>query len=156
MEKLRSRESSSSGSSSSGSSGSSGSESSSGPSSPASPGSGAPTAGSSSRSSAAGGGRAAGGNAFANDGSFMELFKKKMEDERRRKELEEAGNGQATEDKKPVSMASFVRGFLAVCLTQTHTLKSHITSHQCVIASVRNHLNHYNSSFCGDDKSHVR
>lgn len=127
-EKARSRESSSSSSS--------GSESSSGPSSPASPDSGAPTAGS---SSAAGGG--GGGNAFANDGSFMELFKKKMEEERRRKELQEAGNGQATEDKKPVSMASFVRGFIAVCLTQTHTLKSHITSHQCVIASVRNHLN---------------
>ncbi|XP_060760393.1 telomerase RNA component interacting RNase-like [Neoarius graeffei] len=83
---------------------SSGSESSSGPSSPASPGSEAAKAGSCS-SSAAGGG---GGNAFANDGSFMELFKKKMEEERRRKELEEAGNGQATEDKKPVSVASFV------------------------------------------------
>ncbi|XP_060759998.1 telomerase RNA component interacting RNase-like [Neoarius graeffei] len=82
---------------------SSGSESSSGPSSPASPGSEAAKAGSCS-SSAAGGG----GNAFANDGSFMELFKKKMEEERRRKELEEAGNGQATEDKKPVSVASFV------------------------------------------------
>ncbi|KAB5517669.1 hypothetical protein PHYPO_G00169910 [Pangasianodon hypophthalmus] len=96
-EKGRSRESSSSSSSSS----SSGSESSSGPSSPASPGSGAPKAGSSSSA-------AAGGNAFANDGSFMELFKKKMEEERRRKELEDAGNGQATEDKKPVSVASFV------------------------------------------------
>ncbi|XP_026783433.3 telomerase RNA component interacting RNase [Pangasianodon hypophthalmus] len=97
-EKGRSRESSSSSSSSS----SSGSESSSGPSSPASPGSGAPKAGSSSAAAAAG------GNAFANDGSFMELFKKKMEEERRRKELEDAGNGQATEDKKPVSVASFV------------------------------------------------
>ncbi|MCJ8749478.1 hypothetical protein PDJAM_G00176760 [Pangasius djambal] len=105
-EKGRSRESSSSSSSSnSNSSSSSGSESNSGPSSPASPGSGAPKAGSSSSSSAA---AAAGGNAFANDGSFMELFKKKMEEERRRKELDEAGNGQATEDKKPVSVASFV------------------------------------------------
>ncbi|GAA6076802.1 telomerase RNA component interacting RNase [Tachysurus ichikawai] len=81
---------------------SSSSDSSSGPPSPSSPGSGAPTAGSSS-------GAAAGGNAFANDGSFMELFKKKMEEEeRRRKELEEAGNEQATGDKKPVSVASFV------------------------------------------------
>ncbi|TUA86473.1 hypothetical protein Baya_16541 [Bagarius yarrelli] len=68
-----------------------------------SPGSGADKAGSS--SSAAGGG---GGNAFANDGSFMELFKKKMEEERRRKELEEARNEQATDDKKPVSVTSFV------------------------------------------------
>ncbi|KAI5087434.1 hypothetical protein C0J45_22833 [Silurus meridionalis] len=108
-EKRRSREnqsrsrSSSSSSSSTGSS--SGSESSSGPSSPANPGRG--SKGGSSRSAAAGG-SGGGGNAFANDGSFMELFKKKMEEERRRKEQDEAGNGQATEDKKPVSVASFV------------------------------------------------
>ncbi|XP_030646166.1 telomerase RNA component interacting RNase [Chanos chanos] len=55
------------------------------------------------------------GNAFANDGSFMELFKKKMEEERRKKEMEEgssnkstAGEGQSTQEKKPISVTSFV------------------------------------------------
>ncbi|KAM9434943.1 telomerase RNA component interacting RNase [Clarias gariepinus] len=101
------RESSSSSSSSSSSGSSSGSESSSGPASPASPGSGAPRAESSSSNTAAG----SGGNAFANDGSFMELFKKKMEEERRRKEQEEeeAGSHAHTAgERKPVSVASFV------------------------------------------------
>ncbi|XP_076864036.1 telomerase RNA component interacting RNase [Brachyhypopomus gauderio] len=52
------------------------------------------------------------GNAFANDGSFMELFKRKMEEERRRKEAGE-GDGaeaaaQSSRDKKTISVTSFV------------------------------------------------
>ncbi|KAK9978556.1 hypothetical protein ABG768_020302 [Culter alburnus] len=55
-------------------------------------------------------------NAFANDGSFMEMFKKKMEEEERRKrETEEqektkspAPAGQAAQDKKPCSVSSIV------------------------------------------------
>ncbi|XP_016352092.1 uncharacterized protein C19orf43-like [Sinocyclocheilus anshuiensis] len=58
-------------------------------------------------------------NAFANDGSFMELFKKKMEEEERRKrETEEeeeeektkssAAAGQAPPDKKSFGVSSFV------------------------------------------------
>ncbi|XP_016116948.1 uncharacterized protein C19orf43-like [Sinocyclocheilus grahami] len=57
-------------------------------------------------------------NAFANDGSFMELFKKKMEEEERMKrETEEeeeeetktsAAAGQAPQDKKPFGVSSFV------------------------------------------------
>uniref|UniRef100_A0A9J8A765 Telomerase RNA component interacting RNase n=1 Tax=Cyprinus carpio carpio TaxID=630221 RepID=A0A9J8A765_CYPCA len=56
-------------------------------------------------------------NAFANDGSFMELFKKKMEEEERRKrETEEeeektkssAAEGQAPQDQKPLGVSSFV------------------------------------------------
>lgn len=50
-------------------------------------------------------------NAFANDGSFMELFKKKMEDEERRKregEEEETKSSAAAPDKKPLSVSSFV------------------------------------------------
>jgi len=57
----------------------------------------------------------AAGNAFANDGSFMEMFKKKMEAEKRRKELEQASGdadtaeqGQSTEEKKPPPVTSFV------------------------------------------------
>ncbi|KAL6460661.1 hypothetical protein SRHO_G00011860 [Serrasalmus rhombeus] len=77
---------------------SSGSDSSGGPGSPASPG--APT----------------GGNAFANDGSFMELFKKKMEEERRKRELQEEGKseknsaeaGQSSQGKKTLSVTNFV------------------------------------------------
>ncbi|XP_059415038.1 telomerase RNA component interacting RNase-like [Carassius carassius] len=57
-------------------------------------------------------------NAFANDGSFMELFKKKMEEERRKRQTEEeeeedkkkssAAAGQAPQDKKPLGGSSFV------------------------------------------------
>lgn len=52
-------------------------------------------------------------NAFANDGSFMELFKKKMEDEERRKregeeEEEKTKSSAAAPDKKPLSVSSFV------------------------------------------------
>uniref|UniRef100_A0A3Q3FH02 Telomerase RNA component interacting RNase n=1 Tax=Labrus bergylta TaxID=56723 RepID=A0A3Q3FH02_9LABR len=53
-----------------------------------------------------------GGNAFANDGSFMEMFKKKMEEEQRKKET--CGGASATEqgqtpvEKKPPPVASFV------------------------------------------------
>ncbi|XP_063048505.1 telomerase RNA component interacting RNase [Engraulis encrasicolus] len=60
-----------------------------------------------------------GANAFANDGSFMEMFKKKMEEERRKKEAEQAicpestataaaDEGQSTVEKKTSSVASFV------------------------------------------------
>ncbi|KAI4894953.1 hypothetical protein NFI96_015762 [Prochilodus magdalenae] len=77
---------------------SSGSDSSGGPGSPASPGA------------------SSGGNAFANDGSFMELFKKKMEEERRKKELEgeekseknSAEAGQSSQGKKTFNVTSFV------------------------------------------------
>ncbi|XP_034448139.1 telomerase RNA component interacting RNase [Hippoglossus hippoglossus] len=85
---------------------------SSGDSSPASP----------SSSGAPAGDKAAtpGGNVFANDGSFMEMFKKKMEaEERRKKEQQEqrAGgggdaraseHGQTPVDKKPPPVTSFV------------------------------------------------
>ncbi|KAA8585620.1 hypothetical protein FQN60_004314 [Etheostoma spectabile] len=60
-----------------------------------------------------------GGNAFANDGSFMEMFKKKMEEEeekkRKRETLQTGGEqrratpeqGQTPEDKKPPPVTSF-------------------------------------------------
>ncbi|XP_035381181.1 telomerase RNA component interacting RNase [Electrophorus electricus] len=87
-------------SSSSGSSSGSSSDSSGGPGSPASPAHDAPRPG---------------GNAFANDGSFMELFKRKMEEERRRKETGggggghgAAGAGQSSQEKKTISVTSFV------------------------------------------------
>ncbi|XP_053300213.1 telomerase RNA component interacting RNase [Pleuronectes platessa] len=63
--------------------------------------------------------RRPGGNAFANDGSFMEMFKKKMEAEERRKrsskqqeeqqqETPELQNrGQTPVDKKPPAVTSF-------------------------------------------------
>ncbi|XP_061080499.1 telomerase RNA component interacting RNase [Conger conger] len=58
---------------------------------------------------------AGGGNAFANDGSFMEMFKKKMEEEKRKKEMEQAQSdtntneeGQSTQEKKTFSVTSFV------------------------------------------------
>ncbi|KAG7459325.1 hypothetical protein MATL_G00209480 [Megalops atlanticus] len=60
-------------------------------------------------------GKATGGNAFANDGSFMEMFKKKMEEERRKKEMEQGQNnkntteeGQSSQEKKTFSVTSFV------------------------------------------------
>ncbi|XP_029946453.1 telomerase RNA component interacting RNase [Salarias fasciatus] len=55
-----------------------------------------------------------GGNVFANDGSFMEMFKKKMEEEKRRKEMEQSGDGKAAEqghasvEKRPPPVTSFV------------------------------------------------
>ncbi|KAF7666362.1 hypothetical protein LDENG_00109460 [Lucifuga dentata] len=57
------------------------------------------------------------GNAFANDGSFMEMFKKKMEEEEKRKTellLQRRGDargteqGQSTVGKKPPPVTSFV------------------------------------------------
>lgn len=57
-----------------------------------------------------------GGNAFANDGSFMEIFKKKMEEEQRKTEMGHKGgngsrHGQTTTTKKPPPVTNFVRGF---------------------------------------------
>lgn len=53
-----------------------------------------------------------GANAFANDGSFMEMFKKKMEEERRKKEAPTSGVGtsseHASEDQKPSPVTTFV------------------------------------------------
>ncbi|XP_070703439.1 telomerase RNA component interacting RNase [Pempheris klunzingeri] len=57
-----------------------------------------------------------GGNVFANDGSFMEMFKKKMEEEKRKKtETEQTGGdarateqGQTSVEKKPPPVTSFV------------------------------------------------
>lgn len=54
-----------------------------------------------------------GANAFANDGSFMEMFKKKMEEQKRKKEAAPS-SGVATsseptpEDKKPPPVTTFV------------------------------------------------
>ncbi|KAM3835881.1 telomerase RNA component interacting RNase [Diretmus argenteus] len=63
---------------------------------------------------APGAGGSAAGNAFANDGSFMEMFKKKMEEEKRKRELEAAEgdastteHGQSAVEKKPPAI-SFV------------------------------------------------
>ncbi|KAM9843790.1 telomerase RNA component interacting RNase [Aulostomus maculatus] len=53
------------------------------------------------------------GNVFANDGSFMEMFKKKMEEEMRKK-AQDTGDATATEqgqtpvEKKPPPVTSFV------------------------------------------------
>lgn len=60
-----------------------------------------------------------GGNAFANDGSFMELFKKKMEAEQRKSEMghqggDGSGHGQTTTTKKPSPVTNFVRGLAVV------------------------------------------
>ncbi|XP_037646969.1 telomerase RNA component interacting RNase isoform X3 [Sebastes umbrosus] len=65
-----------------------------------------------------------GGNVFANDGSFMEMFKKKMEqEEKRKKETQQqdtCGEARATEqgqtpvEKKPLPVTSFVRGLAVV------------------------------------------
>ncbi|XP_072299606.1 telomerase RNA component interacting RNase [Eucyclogobius newberryi] len=53
-----------------------------------------------------------GANAFANDGSFMEMFKKKMDEEKRKKEAQPSGVGTSTEhapeDKKPSAVTTFV------------------------------------------------
>ncbi|TNM97601.1 hypothetical protein fugu_015757 [Takifugu bimaculatus] len=54
-----------------------------------------------------------GGNAFANDGSFMEIFKKKMEEEQRKTEMGHKGgdgsrHGQTTMAKKPPPVTNFV------------------------------------------------
>ncbi|KAL6103477.1 trir [Pungitius sinensis] len=57
-----------------------------------------------------------GGNAFANDGSFMEMFKKKMEAEaKRKKDTQQTGGearateqGQTPVEKKPPPVTSFV------------------------------------------------
>ncbi|XP_034394620.1 telomerase RNA component interacting RNase isoform X2 [Cyclopterus lumpus] len=58
-----------------------------------------------------------GGNAFANDGSFMEMFKKKMEAEaaKRKNETSQTGGearateqGQTAVEKKPLPVTSFV------------------------------------------------
>ncbi|CAL1588524.1 unnamed protein product [Knipowitschia caucasica] len=53
-----------------------------------------------------------GANAFANDGSFMEMFKKKMEAEKRKKEADTSGIGTRTEhapeDKKSPAVTTFV------------------------------------------------
>ncbi|XP_076608459.1 telomerase RNA component interacting RNase [Chaetodon auriga] len=55
-----------------------------------------------------------GGNVFANDGSFMEMFKK-MEEEKRKKETQHTGGearateqGQTSVEKKPPPVTSFV------------------------------------------------
>ncbi|KAJ8363392.1 hypothetical protein SKAU_G00122230 [Synaphobranchus kaupii] len=55
------------------------------------------------------------GNAFANDGSFLDMFKKKMEEEKRKKEMEQgqsdkgsAEGEQSTQEKKTCGVASFV------------------------------------------------
>lgn len=59
--------------------------------------------------------KAAAANSFANDGSFMEMFKKKMEEEKRKKEMDQgcgdkstADEGQSTQEKKTPSVTSFV------------------------------------------------
>ncbi|CAJ1075688.1 telomerase RNA component interacting RNase isoform X2 [Xyrichtys novacula] len=51
-----------------------------------------------------------GGNAFANDGSFMEMFKKKMEEEQRKKETATTApvQGQTSVEKRPPPVTSFV------------------------------------------------
>ncbi|KAG7491571.1 hypothetical protein MATL_G00005200 [Megalops atlanticus] len=56
-----------------------------------------------------------GGNVFANDGSFLEMFKKKMEEEKRKAEMaqghgnkDSAEEGQSTQEKKTFSVTSFV------------------------------------------------
>ncbi|KAM6913826.1 telomerase RNA component interacting RNase [Anarrhichthys ocellatus] len=57
-----------------------------------------------------------GGNAFANDGSFMEMFKKKMEAEAKRKKETQQTGGEARDteqgltpvEKKPPPVTSFV------------------------------------------------
>lgn len=62
-----------------------------------------------------------GGNVFANDGSFMEMFKKKMEEEKRKREIQQTGGdarateqGQTSVEKKPPPVTSFVRGLAVV------------------------------------------
>ncbi|KAM9346707.1 telomerase RNA component interacting RNase isoform 2-T2 [Symphorus nematophorus] len=50
---------------------------------------GSPASPSSSPAATASKAPAPGGNVFANDGSFMEMFKKKMEEEKRKKELQQ-------------------------------------------------------------------
>ncbi|KAM4531154.1 telomerase RNA component interacting RNase [Odontesthes bonariensis] len=54
-------------------------------------------------------------NVFANDGSFMELFKKKMEEEKSKKETQQTGGdarpteqGQTSVEKKALPVTSFV------------------------------------------------
>ncbi|XP_072225762.1 telomerase RNA component interacting RNase isoform X2 [Leuresthes tenuis] len=54
-------------------------------------------------------------NVFANDGSFMELFKRKMEEEKRKKETQQTGGdarpteqGQTSVEKKAPPVTSFV------------------------------------------------
>lgn len=60
-------------------------------------------------------------NVFANDGSFMEIFKKKMEEEKRKREAQQtdgetraAEQGQTSVEKKALPVTSFVRGSAVV------------------------------------------
>ncbi|XP_006631676.1 telomerase RNA component interacting RNase [Lepisosteus oculatus] len=60
-------------------------------------------------------GAATGSNVFANDGSFLEMFKKKMEEEKRKTETQQGQGdkgttqeGQRTQEKKPFSVTSIV------------------------------------------------
>lgn len=64
-------------------------------------------------------GTSTGANVFANDGSFMEMFKKKMEEEKRKKEGQSSGVGTSSEpaseaDKKSAPVTTFVRGLAVV------------------------------------------
>lgn len=84
---------------------------SSGGSSPASP-SGSPAP-------AVGAAMVTGGNVFANDGSFMEMFKKMEEEKKKKKEKEQTGGdtekGQTSaSQRKPPPVTSFVRGLPVV------------------------------------------
>ncbi|KAM7386329.1 hypothetical protein PAMA_009113 [Pampus argenteus] len=79
-------------------------------------GGGSPASPSSSPAPAASKAPVSAGNVFANDGSFMEMFKKKMEEaERRKKETQQTcGDARTTEqgqtpvEKKPPPVTSFV------------------------------------------------
>ncbi|XP_029292944.1 telomerase RNA component interacting RNase [Cottoperca gobio] len=76
---------------------------------------GSPASPSSSPAPAASKASMPGGNVFANDGSFMEMFKKKMEEETRKKETQHTSGesrdteqGQTSVEKKPPPVTSFV------------------------------------------------
>lgn len=106
---------------------------------------GSPASPSSRPASAASSAPLPGGNAFANDGSFMEMFKKKMEEEKRKKETQQTGGeerratteqGQTSVEKKPPPVTSFVRGLAVVRFNlkkqkkdEMAVVKSHIDSH---------------------------
>lgn len=91
---------------------------------PASPGQGIP--------------KVPGANLYANDGSFLELFKKKMEEqEKMKRETEEgqankssANEGQSTAEKKTFNVTNFVRDLAVITLATIDTASGNYNGDQ--------------------------
>ncbi|XP_068606308.1 telomerase RNA component interacting RNase [Brachionichthys hirsutus] len=108
---------------------------------------------------------APGGNAFANDGSFMEMFKKKMEEEKSKRESQQTGgDARSTEqgtsvEKKPPPVTSCVgkrRGgvFLKtgmVAKKQKNDREHHEPGKSDAWSKYMAEVKKYKAHQCGDD-----